>query len=233
MVMSWDDTGGATMVTERQLAQATIASGSIPALLERRVTPSSLVQAELPDLQRTRSLQFDELHSPVIRTAIAYWMSKQENGGPMRRSHFDATEIPHLLPYLILLEVLPHRRGSLAEPGIDFRYRVMGDVVLRYSRGNYTGKYLSEIDGQGPGSEVWSINSTVVEQRRPVLVRPPYVGPHHHVFHCEACVLPMVSEQGDVARLLIAGDFLTETSDSHNGSAPEPDGVTSLIPGDL
>jgi len=205
------------MLTERQTVLAALADRSIPTLLDRRVTPSSLVQAELPDLQRTRCLQFDELQSPVIRTAIGYWMSKQENGAPMRRCHFDATEIPHLLPYLILLEVLPHRRGLVAEPGIDFRYRVMGDVALRYSRANYTGKYFSEIEGKGPGSEVWSINNAVVEQRRPVLVRPPYVGPYHHVFHCEVSVMPMVDEQGDVARLLIAGDFLTDTPESHNG----------------
>jgi len=109
--------------------------------------------------------------------------------------------------------------GSAAHLGTvaDFRYRVIGEVIQRYSRGNYAGKCFSEVDGQGSGSEVWSIVSTVTEQRRPLLLRPPYVGPHHHIFFCESCTLPLVDERGDTDRVLIACDFLPETLDDRGG----------------
>jgi len=161
----------------------------------------------MPDLLRTRFLQFDELNSQIIRTAISYWLSKQKNGAPMRRCQFDATEIPHLLPYLILLEVTRLQPGGVIA---DFRYRVIGDVPLRYSRGNYTGKCFSEIDGQGPGSDVWTIVNAVAEQGRPILLRPPYAGPFNQIFYCESTTMPLVDEHGLVDRILIACDFLQE-----------------------
>jgi hypothetical protein len=216
------------MVNERPAAFAAL---SIPTLLNRHDAPASLLQAELLDLTRTRGLQMEELHSPIIRTAIGYWLSKQENGAPMRRCQFDPIEVPHLLPYLMLLEVVrapsgraPANGGSVSagagdaiplEPGevVDLRYRVIGDVIQRYSRANFTGRSFTQIEGKGPGSDVWGIVMAVVDQRRPVLVRPPYVGPRHHVFFCEWSVMPMVDDHGDIARLLIASDFLPETMD--------------------
>lgn len=204
------------MVNERQAAVAAL---SVPTLLNRHGAPASLLQAELPHLTRTRSLQMEELHSPIIRAAIGYWLSKQENGEPMRRCQFDPVEVPHLLPYLMLLEVvrapsggedeLAPRRGEV----MDFRYRVIGDVIQRYSCANFTGRSFAQIEGKGPGSDVWGIVMAVVDQRRPVLVRPPYVGPHHHVFFCEWSVMPMLDDHDDIARLLIASDFLPETMD--------------------
>jgi hypothetical protein len=197
------------MVNEQEAA---LHATAVPPILDRRTVPTSLVQAEMPALERTKFLQFADLGSPVIRTVVSYWMSKQQDGAPMRRCQFDATEIPHLLPYLILLEVVYAAPGGEIS---DFRYRVIGDVPLRYSRGNYTGKCFSEVDGQGPGSEVWAIVSNVATQRRPVLLRPPYVGPHNNIFYCESTTLPLVGENDRTERILIACDFLTEAQPNH------------------
>jgi len=180
----------------------------------------------------------------MVRRAVGYWMSKREADGPMLRRRLDAAEIPQLLPYLLLLEVVreagqaaaPHpasgpRAGCRPErvneqhvneqpvmsemnPRLNFRYRVIGDVSLRHSRGNYTGKCLSEVDGQGPGSEVWRVCTEVALQRRPLLSRPPYIGPLSHIFQCESAVMPLVDDEGDVTRVLIACDFLPEPARS-------------------
>jgi hypothetical protein len=232
MVMTWQaHFGGATMINGRDAA---VVAAAIPGSFDRRKAPTSLLQADVSGLQQTRLLTFDCLHSPIIRTAICYWMSKQQDDVPMRRCQFDPTEIPHLLPYLLLLEVVPteERAADDADAGtcglnghgrqaswIDFRYRVIGDVVLRYSRGNYTGKCFSDVDGQGPGSEVWQVCTAVSEQARPLLLCPPYVGPHHHIFYCESATMPLVDESGKTERLLIACDFLPEASlgQRHNG----------------
>lgn len=218
--------GGATMVNGQGTAIAVPAG---PTSSDRHKAPTPLLQADITGLELTRLLSLDGLHSPIIRTAISYWMSKQQGGTPMQRAQFDATEIPHLLPYLLLLEVVStedkvtpkevngHRHHG---PKMDFRYRVIGDVVLRYSRGNYTGRCFSEVDGQGPGSEVWRICTAVAEQARPLLLCPPYVGPHHHIFYCESATMPLVDESGKTVRLLIACDFLPEASlgqPHHNG----------------
>ncbi|HVI90210.1 MAG TPA: hypothetical protein VM659_18030 [Dongiaceae bacterium] len=221
-----------------------IAAAAVPSSFDRPKAPTSLLQADITGLQKTRLLSLDELHSPIIRTAINYWMSKQQGDLPMQRRQFDATEIPHLLPYLMLLEVVSNEdsvtdgarlrdaRDDVLAPRdlngqrlhaskIDFRYRVMGDVVLRYSRGNYTGKCFSDVDGQGPGSEVWRICTAVSEQSKPLLLCPPYVGPHHRIFYCESATMPLVDESGKTVRLFIACDFLPEAfldQQRHDGS---------------
>ena len=212
-----------------------IAAAAIPSSFDRRKAPTSLLQAEITGLRQTRLLSLDVLHSPIIRTAISYWMSKRQGDLAMQRRQFDATEIPHLLPYLMLLEVVSREDGVMDgarlrdvrgddlaprelnghrhhAPKMDFRYRVIGDVVLRYSRGNYTGKCFSDVDGQEPGSEVWRICTAVSEQGRPLLLCPPYVGPHHRIFYCESATMPLVDESGKTVRLLIACDFLPEAS---------------------
>lgn len=220
----------------------TIAAAAKPASLDRGCAPRPLLQAEIHGLQRTRLLSFDELVSPIVRRAVGYWLSKRAGeDAPMLRRHLDAAEIPHLLPYLVLLEVV-REAGAASDPAsapatgfqtervngqankpaaanehavtsrLDFRYRVIGEVVLRHSRGNYTGKCVSEVDGQGPGSEVWQACTDVTRQRRPFLSRPPYIGPLSQVFQCESAVMPLIGDDGEVTRLLIACDFLSEAA---------------------
>lgn len=248
-----DGIGGTTMVKDRI---TTIIASATPTSLDRRITPTSLVQAEIPDLRRTRLLTFDELTSPIIRCAISYWMSRQEHGGPMLRRHLDAAEIPHLLPHLLLLEVVqgpdpraialrerqaesyqmepyqaePMNGPAAIVPKLNFRYRIIGEVLQRYSRGNYTGKYFSEVDGQGPGSDVWRVCSEVTLQRRPLLLRPPYVGPHSQIFYCESATMPLVDDEGAVTRLLIACDFLPEAADDHRHPLQHRRGYASSPP---
>lgn len=199
-----------TAIGKKTITSTSIAATTMPPY-DRRILPASLTQAKVDGLQQTRLLDFDQLTSPVIRTAISYWMSRQENGAPMKKCAFDATEIPHLLPYLMLLEVVPVDAASR----LDFRYRVIGDVLLRYFRGNHTGKCFSDIEGQGPGSEVWRICTNVATQCLPLLACPPYVGPHQQIYYCEAATMPLVDENGRPVRLLIACDFLPDISAQH------------------
>ncbi len=90
----------------------------------------------------------------------------------------------------------------------DFRYRVVGTTVREHSRHNWTGKWMSEVDGQGEGSTVFRVMRWVSEGRRPAIFRPPYVGPHKEFKYCEAAVMPWCSREGLVDRVLVAVDFL-------------------------
>lgn len=112
----------------------------------------------------------------------------------------DPMEVPRLLPHLMLKDV---RRDPW-----DFRYRVIGATVREHSRHNWTGRWMSEVDGQGEGSTVFRVMRWVSEGRRPAIFRPPYVGPHKEFKICEAAVMPWCSRDGLVDRVLVAVDFL-------------------------
>lgn len=142
-----------------------------------------------------------ELHSDIVRAAVEYWQAKRNDDGLPDHRYFDPIDIPRLLPFLMLKEV---RRDPW-----DFRYRVVGSVVREHSRSNWTGKWMSEIEGQGEGSAVFRVMRWVSEQREVAIFRPPYVGPHKEFKYCEAAVMPWADSGGVVDRVLVAVDFLT------------------------
>jgi hypothetical protein len=153
------------------------------------------------DLADINLIEEAELNSAVVRAALAYWRGKRRDGRLPDRAELDPIEIPKLLPHLMLKEV---RR----EPW-DFRYRLVGTSVREHSYVNWTGKWMSEIPGQGPQSTVFRVVRWVSERGEAAVYRPPYVGPHKEFTYCEAAVMPWTGNGGAVDRVLVAVDFLT------------------------
>ncbi|WP_119305226.1 PAS domain-containing protein [Dongia deserti] len=154
------------------------------------------------DLGGIKLIQASELSSEIVRAAVDYWQSKRTDNAPPDRDSFDPLEVPRLLPYLMWKDV---RRDPW-----DFRYRVVGTTVREHSRHNWTGKWMSEVEGQGEGSRVFSVMRWVSEQGKVAIFRPPYVGPHKEFKYCEAAVMPWRGSASLVDRVLVAVDFLTD-----------------------
>ena len=153
------------------------------------------------DLGGIKLIEASELNSEIVRAVVDYWNSKRLGIGPPDQNLFDPLEIPRLLPHVMLKDVQ-------RDPW-DFRYRVVGTVVREHSRHNWTGKWMSEVEGQGEGSSVFRVMRWVSEEGKAAIFRPPYVGPHKEFKYCEAGVLPWVGSDGLVQRVLVAVDFLT------------------------
>jgi hypothetical protein len=106
---------------------------------------------------------------PIVRDALAYWEGKLcGRRMPARRDFDPVLEVPRLLPWVILVDVL-------RDP-LDFRYRVIGTGITARSRRDHTGLRLSELNRTGPDSVVWNDRRTVVETRAPKLTAPSYIG---------------------------------------------------------
>ena len=119
----------------------------------------------------------------------------------LRRTIGRLWQDPRLLPHLMLQDV---RRDPW-----DFRYRLVGTTVREHSRADWTGRWMSEIPGQGEGSTVFRVVRWVSEAGAPAIFRPPYVGPHKEFKYCEAAVMPWTDDAGTIDRLMVAVDFLT------------------------
>lgn len=152
------------------------------------------------DLAGIRLIEASELGSEIVRAAVEYWQSKRVGDAPPFSSSFDPLEVPRLLPHVMLKDVRRHPW--------DFRYRVVGTVVREHSRDNWTGKWMSEVEGQGETSTVFRVMRWVSEEAKPAIFRPPYVGPHKEFKYCEAAVMPWAGSDGLVDRVLVAVDFL-------------------------
>lgn len=115
--------------------------------------------------------------APVDRDALGddgpgllarYWydLADEARGVPLRAA-FDPGRILRLLPRLIVVEHLGDH---------DFRYRLLGTEVDRFTKRRYTGLRTSEIDGHGPGNRIHALYVATLALERPVGMALPYVG---------------------------------------------------------
>ena len=77
----------------------------------------------------------DEVTSARVRTARDYWQSKRSGGSLPLRAQIDPLDVPRLLPYLMLIEVVEGR----------LRYRLAGTQVVANAGFDFTGRYLDEL----------------------------------------------------------------------------------------
>ena len=129
----------------------------------------------------------------VVRQAVAHWQALRGDRPMPRRSALDPLDVPALLPYSELIEVL--------DGGADFRYRVVGSEIDRISSGFYTGKRVSEIPQQSPPSQIFTLYGETVRRGQPVCARLPYVGPLDFILDVEVVTMPLTAADGAVAFL--------------------------------
>jgi hypothetical protein len=134
-----------------------------------------------------------ELKAPRLKEALLYWQGKCAGRALPAWRDFDPVEVPKLLPYLMLYDVL--------EP-LDFRYRLIGTEARSLLAQDYTGRRFSDVAGKGSGSIVWGNCAEVVRGKSPFSRTPPYVGPERYLSNCENLLLPF-SEDGDRVSLIV------------------------------
>jgi hypothetical protein len=124
------------------------------------------------------------LRAPRLQRAFGYWQSKLAGRAMPARADLDPAEIPDLLPWVMLIDVLPG----------DFRYRLIGTEVRQVAHRDYTSERLLMLPGKGPGSVVWSNYEEVVRRKAPFSRAPPYVGPEPNFRDCENVLLPLSAD---------------------------------------
>lgn len=175
----------------------------------RRAMTRAMIQDELvhsekqPDLRGITVVAYDELRSPIVKTAFDLWRSKCRGNDAPNLCDLDPFEAPGLLPHLVLKETTRNPT--------DARVRIVGANVREHLWSDPTGRWISEIPGMDEGSVAWKALAWVVATAKPLLYRPPYVGPRKQLMRCEAAELPLTNEVGDVIRTLVALDFLALT----------------------
>jgi hypothetical protein len=153
------------------------------------------------------------------RRFLAYWLGKPEGGTMPRKSAIDPTEMPQLLPDLVLYE----RRGPR-----DFHIRLAGTAVVRRVGVNPTGSNVLDLLHPGSRSTLeQSLNRILDEPCAHVArVRDQYASGREAIV--EVLRLPLRSEQGE-PRFIISST--AETSDHLAWSDPheKPELLAELL----
>lgn len=144
------------------------------------------------------------IESQIVRSGYDYWLAKKQllrdDGLPRRKDLDPLTEIPRLVPYMMLKDV---ERDPL-----DFRYRLIGTALRSHMAQDWTGARLSNLSFQSAGSMVWDNNLRVTESGQPLLAKPPYIGPHKDFLFVESVILPLASDGQRVDMLMFFADFI-------------------------
>lgn len=136
----------------------------------------------------------DALTAPRLKEAFAYWRGKCAGRTMPARRDLDPVEVPRLLPYIMLYDVLP--------APLDFRYRLIGTEARSILAQDYTGKLFSEVPGKGKGCVVWDNCEQVVLTHMPFSRSPPYIGPERELRRCENLLLPLSDNGSDVTMIV-------------------------------
>ena len=129
----------------------------------------------------------------INQQSLKYWLNKKGARAMPSRRDLDPVEMPHLLPHVLLLDVMH-------EP-LDFRYRLIGTTVEYHLHRSLVGLRLREISHQAPGSIIWTTLEGIVADKQPVSSSIPYVGPHKEYKTAEDLIMPL-SDNDDTVNMM-------------------------------
>jgi len=140
-----------------------------------------------------------EIASPRLRELWRHWRDLHRDGRPPTRAEFDPTAIPHLMPYLMLLDVV--------EDGKDFRYRVVGTHVARIHGADNTGRMVSQAFPSLDAAYVIRLYRWAVEARAAIGFRGEPLRRDARVLEYEIVHLPLAGGDGRIDKVLVGLEF--------------------------
>jgi hypothetical protein len=139
--------------------------------------------------------QADQIESPRIRQLFEYWQSKCRDGRPPRRADIDPTEIPQLMPNVLIVDI--------EQDPFRVRYRLVGTEIVEATGFEFTGRYLDDIvlpADEGPFLESYRLASA---SKAPVLARMKWHLDDDTVGEYDVCFLPL-SDDGETVNKVLA-----------------------------
>ena len=140
-----------------------------------------------------------EARSPLIRQLYDYWHGKCCGRSMPARADIDPLDIPVLLPYLILVDVLP--------PDGRLKVRLMGTWIVNMFGHDYTGRFLDEVDLGEARDEILREYAEAAALARPVCSDHWYRSLGDQLYDIERLILPLSTDGTTVSMLLIILEF--------------------------
>lgn len=121
-----------------------------------------------------------------IDLARTYWDAIRGVRAMPSRADLDPADIPQLLPFTVLVEVLLNP--------LDFRFRLLGTEIDCITMRNYRGLRFSELPHMTQGSKIWSNYERVCNECTPIITPVDYVGNNDRVKRITDALFPLSSD---------------------------------------
>jgi hypothetical protein len=150
-------------------------------------------------------LALEALTEPQPQAAYAYWQAKRQGRAMPAPNDIDPAEIPKLLPYMTLIEVLH-------EEPVDYVYRIEGEAVRLAFGFRRMGERLSAIEDRlgaaYPGFR--DRLETVRFSREPLAHSSMMTQLRHKLFVMETVLLPLSRSGEGVDRIMACTGFIAQ-----------------------
>jgi hypothetical protein len=145
-----------------------------------------------------------------LRRAFLYWEERRGGRLAPSRADLDPTDIPNLLPHLMLVEV-PPGAGQL-------RYRLVGTEVERNFGISMTGRHIDEVMRGRYLEFISGLYRQVIESCTPIYSENTFSDPDSRAFlqgwplRTARVMLPLTSNGASVDMIMIAQVFFRDTA---------------------
>jgi hypothetical protein len=103
---------------------------------------------------------WQEVRSPLVHDLRRYWLGKCGTSTVPAPADIDPTEIPHLLPSIVMAEYV-------GDP-VRVRYRLVGTLQVRQNGLDFTGLHLDELDWGAYNDFVRDVHARIRATAAPV-----------------------------------------------------------------
>lgn len=155
-----------------------------------------LVQRPVP--RPERMIDVDRL-----RDLFLYWQGKLAGRRMPARRDIDPTEIPQLLPHVMLVDVV--------DGGRRIRFRLAGTAIRDITGLELTGRYLDEIIYPGPYADyLHGLNREAIHTHRPNFTRTAILSADGGYRRTTSRLIAPLSDDGETVNMIFAGQQFDE-----------------------
>lgn len=160
-------------------------------MTEERKIPAGRVTDHDPITGQKTDVVFTPIESPTheqARELLAYWQACMAKGGFVMGRDIPSRQIAHLMKHLIVREPV--------EGGRDFRYRLVGTVLMERLGRDVTGLLISDVYAPASAQSFIAALRRTIETGQPVIQRAEVHGMVDTVRSAEGVLLPMKAPDG-------------------------------------
>lgn len=145
---------------------------------------------------------------------LRYWLKAcpAKNGRYPCRNDMKISDLRSRIANIAILDIQ-------SDP-TDYRYRLIGTHLRDFLYHDYTGQKLSDLEGKGPGSEIWKILEQLRNGGSPLYCEVPYVGPKADFQQASSLYLPLATDHKTIDKIMIVSHFERINYDHHSFSFP-------------
>ncbi|HLJ20454.1 MAG TPA: PAS domain-containing protein [Stellaceae bacterium] len=138
----------------------------------------------------------DSLDDPLHRQIYAYWQQKRGSRCMPSRADIDPTEIPRLLPNLLISEYVTNGDAG------RWRFRLAGTAIAAAFGCNPTGRYIDELTKGDYRTFIEHIHGTVRAERRALFCASEYTGARDMQISAKRLLLPLTTDGEQVEQII-------------------------------